>query len=118
MRTDPPPDVPTELWRWTCAQLGDEQASELTPSVAIMLATRRSEIVPDRMLMWWAWFLDGERRLVDQNELHFIECARESGQTDEQIKQAILLEAADNPDARMSQLNARIHRTARPPGVV
>lgn len=89
-----PGNVPADLWHWIVAEVGIDVAQHVDPQVAVVLAarlaTRRGPPGTEsaEALRLWPWFIDSSRRLAQQQEMMFIECALAAGWTHDQVRTA------------------------------
>lgn len=116
-----PGNVPADLWHWIVAEVGIDVAQHVDPQVAVVLAarlaTRRGPPGTEsaEALRLWPWFIDSSRRLAQQQEMMFIECAlAQAGPT---IRYALLnrlpLRLASTPGLRPACVHVSSSRRRR-----
>ncbi|ODU03263.1 MAG: hypothetical protein ABS81_14980 [Pseudonocardia sp. SCN 72-86] len=69
---------------------------------------------PDDVLDGWSRLIDANRRAANQAERVFVEQARAAGWPDDRTRNALLLPAGTDLDARAAELNALVRREPPP----
>jgi hypothetical protein len=116
-----PGNVPADLWHWIVAEVGIDVAQHVDPQVAVVLAARLAirrgppGTESAEALRLWPWFIDSSRRLAQQQEMMFIECALAAGWTHDQVRTAVLLDTTVELTEHLTELEHQIFREARPP---
>ena len=117
----PPAGVPSAVWQWIREELGDRGTQHLDPLVSTVLASERAQqsgsagATPPEVLRYWAWFLDGARRVAHQNELQLVLHLRAAGWSDDDVRRWVLIDASTDIDTHIGELRRLVYRTDRPP---